>query len=139
MRVFADTSALYALLVRNDYMHVRAKLNFAHFREHQARLVTTSFVIVETVALLQRRVGMEAVYGFQSRIIPLLDIIWVDKELYNKAIQRLLALNKRGVSLVDCLSFEVMEARGIALAFTFDRHFAEFGFSMADSTLAGRP
>ena len=28
MKVFADTSGLFALMVHNDYMHVRAKLNF---------------------------------------------------------------------------------------------------------------
>jgi len=29
MMIFADTSGLFALLVKNDLMHVRAELNFA--------------------------------------------------------------------------------------------------------------
>ena len=33
MMIFADTSGLFALLVKNDYMHVRAKLNFAYFAQ----------------------------------------------------------------------------------------------------------
>ena len=33
MIVFADTSALFALLVSDDYMHARARANFAHFIE----------------------------------------------------------------------------------------------------------
>jgi len=130
MTVFVDTSGIFALLVKNDHMHRRAKLYFAFLCEQQAHLVTTSFVIVETVALLQHRIGIDAVYDFQSKIVPLLEIIWVDKELYTKAIQRLFVANKRNVSLVDCLSFEVMELRRITYAFTFDKHFAEMGYSM---------
>ena len=131
MNIFADTSGLFALLVRNDHMHVRAKLNFAYFGEHRAHLVTSSFVIVESVALLRRRVGLTAVHDFQSKIIPLLEIIWVNNDWYSKAIQRLFALNNRNVSLVDCLSFEIMESREITQAFTFDKHFPEMGFAIA--------
>lgn len=131
MNIFADTSGLFALLVRNDHMHVRAKLNFAYFSENRAHLVTSSFVLVETIALLQRRVGLMAVHDFQSRIIPLLEIIWVNNDWYTKAMQRLFALNQRTTSLVDCLSFEIMESREITQAFTFDNHFPENGFSIA--------
>ncbi|MFZ7110305.1 MAG: hypothetical protein ACOWYE_01370 [Desulfatiglandales bacterium] len=36
--------------------------------------------------------------------------------------------NQRSLSLVDCLSFEIMESNGIGHAFSFDKHFEEFGF-----------
>ena len=131
MNIFVDTSGLFALLVKNDYMHVRAKLNFTYFAEHRAHLLTSSFVLVETVALLQRRVGLTAVHDFQSKIIPLLEIIWVDSDWYARAMQRLYVLNNRTISLVDCLSFEIMESREISCAFSFDRHFQENGFPIA--------
>jgi uncharacterized protein len=131
MKVFGDTSGFFALLVRNDHMHVRAKLNFAYFAENCSRLLTSSFVLVETVALLQRRVGLTAVHDFQSKIIPLLEVTWVGNELYTRAIQRLFALNDRNISLVDCLSFEIMESRELTCAFSFDKHFEENGFSIA--------
>ncbi len=131
MIVLADTSGLFALLVKNDHMHVRAKLNFQYFSEHRAQLLTSSFVLIETIALLQRRVGLAAIHDFQSKIIPLLEIIWVYNDLYTKAVQRLFILNRRGISLVDCISFEIMESRGITQAFTFDEHFLEIGFTLA--------
>ncbi len=131
MMIFADTSGIFALLVKNDHMHVRAKLNFGYFAEHRAQLVTSSFVLVETAALLQRRVGLEAVHDFHARIIPLLEIIWVNESWYTRAIQRLFVLNDGGISLVDCLSFEIMESREITHAFSFDKHFPENGFSIA--------
>ena len=131
MRIFADTSGLFALLVKNDYMHVRAKLNFSYFAQQRIQLLTSSFVLVETTALLQRRVGLAAVHDLQSKIMPLLEIIWVDADWYTRASQRLYALNNRSISLVDSLSFEIMESCEITHAFTFDKHFAENGFTIA--------
>lgn len=131
MRIFADTSGLFALLVKNDYMHVRAKLNFSYFAHHHVQLLTSSFVLVETIALLQRRVGLAAVHDFQSKIAPLLEMIWVNADWYSRAAQRLFAHNNRNISLVDSLSFEIMESCEITHAFTFDKHFPENGFTIA--------
>jgi uncharacterized protein len=132
MNVFADTSALYALLVRDDFMHVRAKKCFAYFAKHATQLLSSSFVLVETIALLQRRIGLEAVQDFNARVLPLLEVLWVDREWYNRAVQRLFAQHRRELSLVDCISFEIMEARAVTMAFTYDKHFMEFGFTIAD-------
>ena len=130
MIIFVDTSGLFALLVQNDHMHIRAKQNFLCFAQHGAQLLTSSFVLVETAALLQRRVGLSAVHDFQSKIIPLLEIVWVNGDWYTRAIQRLFAVNSRNLSLVDCLSFEIMESREITHAFSFDKHFPENGFAI---------
>ncbi len=131
MIVFADTSALFALLVRDDLMHIRAKENFAYFARHGVQLLTSSFVLVETVALLQRRIGLAPVHDFNAKILPLLEVIWIDAEWHGRAMQRLLAENRRDLSLVDCVSFEIMEAREIKEAFAFDRHFEENDFKIA--------
>lgn len=131
MNIFADTSGLFALLVKNDYMYVRARENFKYFAENNVQLVTSSFVLVETTALLQRRIGLAPVNDFNAKILPLLEIVWVDDKWYAKAAQRLLAQNNRDISLVDCLSFEIMENLRIECAFAFDRHFEENGFTAA--------
>ncbi|NQU64698.1 MAG: PIN domain-containing protein [SAR324 cluster bacterium] len=131
MNIFADTSGLFALLVKNDYMNVRARENFNYFAENNVQLVTSSFVLVETTALLQRRIGLAPVNDFHVKILPLLEIVWVDDKWYTKAIQRILAQNSRDISLVDCLSFEIMEALQIECAFAFDKHFEENGFTIA--------
>lgn len=131
MIVFADTSALYALLVRDDFMHIRAKKCFSYFAEHSIQLLSSSFVLVETIALLQRRIGLGAVQDFNARIVPLLEILWVNAEWYGRAIHRLSSQGQKDVSLVDCLSFEIMEARVVTVAYTYDRHFEENGFTIA--------
>lgn len=131
MNIFAATSGLFALLVKNDYMYVRARANFNYFAEKSVQLVTSSFVLVETTALLQRRIGIGPVHDFNAKILPLLEVIWVDNQWYAMAMQRLLAQNNRNISLVDCLSFEIMDSLEIDCAFAFDKHFEENGFSLA--------
>lgn len=132
MIVFADTSGLFAFLVENDYMHLRAENIFRSFAESDTQLLTSSYVLVETTALLQRRVGLGAVLDFQDKILPLLDIIWVDAHWHEKAVNRLVAINQKNVSLVDCLSFVIMDAREVHIAFSFDRHFEKNGYSLAE-------
>ena len=131
MIVFADTSALFALMVRDDAMHVRAKENFRYFGKNDARLLTSSYVLVETIALLQRRVGPPAVLDFQMKIHPLLEVVWVDEEWHGRAMQRL-AREGRNYSLVDCLSFEIMDSRDLDTAFAYGRHFTDQGFKTGD-------
>ena len=67
MRVFADTSGLLALLVRNDLMHVRAQLNFAYFAQYRAELLTSSFVLVETAALCNTAWGLRPFTTFSQK------------------------------------------------------------------------
>ena len=130
MILFVDTSAIFALLVRDDAMHVHAKEEFARLADQSAHLMTSSYVLVESTALLQRRVGLQAVHDFNTKIVPLLDVIWTDARWHARAVERLLAQSDKNLSLVDCLSFEIMEARDISTAYTFDKHFAEHGFQV---------
>ncbi|MCF8051035.1 MAG: PIN domain-containing protein [Desulfobacterales bacterium] len=130
MKVFADTSGLYALLVQNDDEHGPAAAAFERLEKNDAALSTSSFVLLETIALLQYRVGLEAVLDFQRRLVPLLDVVWIEQDWYRRGIERLLSEASRQLSLVDCLSFEIMEALDIETAFAFDRHFVAAGFSL---------
>jgi predicted nucleic acid-binding protein len=131
MNIFADTSGLFALLVKNDYMHIRARENFNYFAGQSVQLVTSSFILVETIALLQRRIGLAPIHDFNTKILPLLEVIWVDDKWHIRAMQRLFAQNNRDLSLMDCLSFEIMDSLEIKYAFAFDKHFEENGFTIA--------
>jgi predicted nucleic acid-binding protein len=88
-------------------------------------------VLLETLALLQRRVSLAAVSDFQMKIQPLIDVIWVDEGWHARAMRRLLAEDDQSLSLVDCLSFEIMEAKALDTAFAYDSHFDEQGFVLA--------
>jgi len=128
--VFIDTSAIYALLVSGDAFHPRARNAFAGLRSRDARLLTTSYVLVETYALLQRRVGREAVAAFRERFAPLLEVVWVGAALHELGLDDLARRGETTVSLVDAVSFAAMRERGADAAFTFDGHFAGEGFEV---------
>ncbi len=131
--VFVDTSALYALLVAEDAAHPAAREAFERLDERATALVTSSFVVQETVALLQTRIGIAAVRTFRESILPALDVVWIDETLCHQALSALLAASNRRVSLTYWSSFEIMRARQIRKAFAIDAHFTQQGFeSLAD-------
>jgi predicted nucleic acid-binding protein len=89
-------------------------------------------VVVETYALLGRRLGLEAVRGFRSDLAPLIEVVWVDETLHEAGLDLLLERRKRKLSLVDAVSFVTMRGRGIEEAFAYDPHFEQEGFVLVD-------
>lgn len=130
MTVFIDTSAFFAVLDADDSQHKRALQTWHDLLTAAEPISTSNYVLLETLALLQRRVGLEAVRQFEATIMPLLHVIWIDAQLHDRAVSALLAAGRRQLSLVDCASFVVMRQYGLNIAFTFDGHFAEQGFTV---------
>jgi predicted nucleic acid-binding protein len=128
LTVFVDTSALFALLDADDAHHPEAATYFAEL-DPVEDLVTHSYVLVETTALTQARIGLAAVRALADELTPRLEVHWVDEHVHRAALTALLASTERRVSLVDRVSFEVMRARGITRAFAFDPDFARQGFA----------
>jgi predicted nucleic acid-binding protein len=127
--VFADTSALYPLLTTADEDHNRSAKEWARLAELRETLITSNYVVVEAMALIGKRLGTREVRDFQREIVPVLEIIWVDAELHQQAVAALLTAGLRDLSLVDCVSFEIMRHMGIERAFAFDAHFKQQGFT----------
>jgi len=130
MRVFVDTSALYAAMVRSDCKHKQAAATLAELLERRAELWTTSYVVLEMTALLQARVGLDAVRRFQHEFVPVIAVHWVEQKLHERAFRRLELRNRRDLSLVDCTSFVFSEEAGIGTVFCYDDHFADEGFAV---------
>ena len=80
--VFVDTSALYALLDRDDAHHSQAKDIWAQLLAAEVPLLTHSYVLVESFALVQRRLGLEATRALHDDLIPVLEIVWVEEDLH---------------------------------------------------------
>ena len=128
--VFVDTSAIYALLDADDTGHAMAKAAWVDLLEADTFLVTSNYILIETCALIQNRIGIEAVRVFHEDIVPLFDVRWIDKLLHHAATGALLVAGRKKISLVDCSSFEVMRQAGIRTAFSLDKHFVEQGFKI---------
>lgn len=130
--VFVDTSGLLAYINPKDESHRRALRAFETLATRRAPLVYTSFVLVETYALLGRRLGLEAVRAFRGDLAPLIEVVWVDEALHEAGLDLLLERRKRKLSLVDTVSFLTMRGRGIEEAFAFDPHFEQEGFVLVE-------
>jgi len=128
--IFVDTAALYALADASDPNHTAARAALEQLRAADSELVTHEYVLVETTALIQRRLGLAALRLFVDGLLPVVEVIWVDAHLHTEAREALLAAGRREVSLVDWTSFLLMRRLGITHAFTFDADFAVEGFEV---------
>lgn len=128
MRVFVDTSAFLAVLDADDENHARASQVWQDLVTREISMACSNYVLVETFALAQNRLGLPAAKAFQEDILPLVAVEWIDEVSHRAAVSALFTANRRRLSLVDCASFETMRRSGISTAFTLDRHFAEQGF-----------
>jgi predicted nucleic acid-binding protein len=72
--VFVDTSALYALLDRADAHHKQAVATWTDLLNGDERFVTSNYVFVESFALTQSRLGMDAARLLQEDILPVINI-----------------------------------------------------------------
>jgi predicted nucleic acid-binding protein len=126
--VFCDTSALFAVLDRDNEAHAEAARSWRALLASETQLFTTNYVVVEMAALLQHRLGLDAVRRFQLDMMPIVELEWIDQTAHDRAMQALLTANRRRLSLVDCASFDAMRRLGITTSFEFDQHFMEQGF-----------
>jgi predicted nucleic acid-binding protein len=126
--VFVDTSGFYAFLDRTDPFHGEAKRLFLQAHDEKWSLFTSSYVVHESWALIQARLGWEAVEDWLSTLIPLCEIIWVDESLQKLGAARARQARERRLSLTDCVSFEVMGSQGCKEAIADDEHFRKLGY-----------
>ncbi len=130
MMILIDTSALLAILSLGDAFHHRARHTWQRLVQENVSLYLNNYVLVETYALIQNRLGMGAVRDLQEKIIPWLHIEWINVQRHQEIVDSFITVNRRQISLVDFASFATMRRLGIRTAFTFDPHFAEQGFEV---------
>ena len=131
MNTFIDTSAFFAMMDLDDRFHRKSKDIFTKLIREKEIFHCSNYIIVETMALIQNRLGFDAVRVFQDSIVPIINIHWVDERIHDIGIKNLLVGNRKKVSLVDYTSFEIIRTLGIEKVFAFDRHFKEQGFRVS--------
>lgn len=129
MVILVDTSALFALVTRDDLNHREAQTLFRQALDEGETLAIHNLILVETVALLHRRQGHESACRIIEESRRLQTII-IDGDLHREVIADFIAGQDRKVSLVDRFSFAVMRRRHIPSALAFDPHFPAAGFAL---------
>ncbi len=125
-RILIDTSAFYALFSATDLFHDRAKAAYERLVDREQELLATSYTVVETTALLHRRLGFEIVERFSEWQASSLDILWIERQVHDAAWGQFMADHGRGLSFVDWTTVVVSREIG-ARVFTFDGGFANQG------------
>jgi predicted nucleic acid-binding protein len=124
-----DTSAIYAWADTADANHHAAVRRLQAILESGQELLTHNYVLVESMALLQARLGRIAAMKL-AKDSTAFAIEWVDQDLHALGIGELERSKARHVSLVDHISFLVMRRRQLAVAFAFDAGFTSAGFAI---------
>ena len=125
--VFADTFYFIALLSPTDRAAAKAQAFVA--TEHE-RLVTSYWVLLEVGnALARSRTRNSFVTTLDAlRLADNVDIAPASDELFNRGVDLYRARLDKDWSLTDCISFDIMNERGITDALTADHHFEQAGF-----------
>ncbi|MFP4346151.1 MAG: type II toxin-antitoxin system VapC family toxin [Anaerolineales bacterium] len=127
--IFLDTSGLFALLDSDDRFYEPACEIWGRWNTQKVPLLTSNYVLLETSALVQRRLGLRSLQVLHTYVLLPVEIHWISKTTHQDAVTNLITANRRQLSLVDCSSFTLMRALGLQQVFTFDQHFAEQGFT----------
>ncbi len=130
-RVFVDTGAYAALANEGDARHYDAIDIARNLGRRRSLLYTTNFVIAETHALVVARANRMLALNMLERIDQGSGVTVRVDEGHERRAREIVASNRdKDFTLVDAMSFAVMEQLGIGVAFTFDRHFVQYGFAL---------
>jgi uncharacterized protein len=129
--IFVDASAWVAAVDARDGNHKAALEESQKLMAGRAgRLVTTDYVLDESLTLIRKYAGAGAARQFmlgldQSKSVH---VLWISSNQFRTALELFLTQPGRSWSFTDCTSFVAMRELGITSAFTFDRDFREAGF-----------
>ncbi|MEH2212883.1 type II toxin-antitoxin system VapC family toxin [Nostoc sp.] len=131
-KVFIDTSGWANLFIATESYHEQAKHWFQHKRQQNQAMVTTNYVVIELVALLNSplRVPRPQLFKYVEavRTASYINLIYIEPTIDSAAWELLKTREDKAWSLVDSTSFIVMQQLGIKEALTTDHHFEQAGF-----------
>ena len=127
MKVFGDTVHFIAYWSTGDRWHVRA---VAISRQPPCPLVTTEWVLTEVGDAFSHLAARQKFIRLLDllREQPDVDIVPSTSDLFQRGTAFFSARPDKEWSLTDCISFVVMNERGITDALTSDHHFEQAGF-----------
>lgn len=129
-RTFLDTGYLIALEASDDQHHKKAWNHWQEFKQQKPLLVTTSYVFDEVTTFFNSRDKHAKAVEIGQRLLlsPSVEFIHVEKVFFEAGWTTFQLYADKRYSLTDCISFVVMERKGIREVLSFDNHFEQAGF-----------
>lgn len=130
IEVFLDTSFAIALSSITDQNHIKAVQIANQLEANKTHLVTTQAILLEIGnALSKQKYRIAAIQILESlETDPNVEVVLLTNDLYKAAFNLFKQRKDKEWGLVDCISFIVMQNRGITDALTADHHFHQSGF-----------
>lgn len=124
--IFVDTGAWFASVVPTDPDHAAA---VQWLGQNRTRLLTTDYVVDETLTLLRSRGHLRRALTLGDRLFAggYARIHFLTEDEIRLAWQTFRGFSDKGWSFTDCTSKLIIEKLGLAEAFAFDQHFRQFG------------
>jgi predicted nucleic acid-binding protein len=124
---FLDTSYLIALASHQDELHDVAVAWSMHLGGH---FLTTEYVLCEFMNFLSSPMNRRKAHALLEEIRrnPRIEIAPSDPRLFTAGLAYHAGRPDKYWSLTDCISFVLMEQKGIGEAFSHDQHFEQAGF-----------
>lgn len=130
MAVFLDASYAIALSSARDQYHQRAVAISEKLEIDGTQLVTTRAVIIEIGNALSKQKYRDAAIELLTSLKedPTVEIIPLSEELFERAFSFYQSRQDKEWGITDCISFVVMQERGLTEALTADEHFHQAGY-----------
>jgi len=130
--VFVDTAGWMACADSADAAHRRASAARDAALESGRTLVTSDFVVDETLTLIRFRLGLAAADSWWRQVDASRRLRWerVDSERFERARHLFFQYGDNDFSFTDCTSFVIMRELRLTHVLTTDGHFRQAGFQM---------
>jgi hypothetical protein len=128
--LFVDTAGWMASADAADPAHARSRAARDRALESGQVLVTTDFVVDETLTLIRIRLGLAAAEAWWQQVDGSPRLRWerIDADRFEKARHLFFRYRDKDFSFTDCTSFVIMRELRLTHAITTDRHFRQMGF-----------
>ena len=130
--LFVDTAGWVAMADGADRMGAPARTARDRRLAAGGWLLTTDYIVAETLTVLRVRLGIDAAEAWWTQIAASQRLRWemIDPSRAEKARAIFFRYRDKSFSFVDCTSFVVMRELRIADALTLDEHFGQMGFGI---------
>lgn len=139
--LFVDTGGWMACADRADPAHLPCCSARDTALEAGHTLITTDFIVDETLTLIRFRLGLEAADAWWQQIDRSARLRWerVESDRFERARQLFFQYRDKDLSFTDCTSVAIMRELRLTQVITTDRHFHQMGFDVLPAPRQRRP
>lgn len=130
--VFLDTSGLIALVNTDDQWNEQAELVWTALLKQNSRFLTSSWVLAElgdSLSSIKLR-PLACQITDSVRASDRIEIVAYSDSLDQQGWHLYRSRQDKEWGITDCISFIIMQQKGLIDAFTSDHHFEQAGFNV---------